>query len=176
MNSITFLFLHWNKVLCDLIAVVRNDWSRAKSKKELQLMRASATKARNLAAICVSLGQGACIFYLVLHVYLQFTLNLDFRLLYLNAYIPYDSQTSPNYELTWLFQCMSTFISTAGFVGFESFFVIVVMHVCGQLHCLRHRFSNLNCDGGQMHLRREIAAIIEQHNRLYRFYHHFAVK
>ncbi|XP_011500441.1 PREDICTED: uncharacterized protein LOC105364249 [Ceratosolen solmsi marchali] len=97
------LFSYKRKGLQDITLMAKNDWIKLKTNKELEIMNESAKTAKSLSKFCV-------------------------RLSYLVSYIPYEHEKSPNYEITLIFQCLSSFIATAAFIGIESFFIIIVMH------------------------------------------------
>jgi hypothetical protein len=137
-------------------------------------MNKNAIKTRLLTTICITLGQCSCLFYLCCYIYQRYVMNV--RLLYFESYMPFDYKKSPNFEITVFCQCLSSITATASFLGIESYFIVIVMHVCSKLKILRNRIQSLKLEDwnfkknkNYIYIKKEISGVIEQHNELYRF-------
>ncbi|KAF3054314.1 Odorant receptor 279 [Nylanderia fulva] len=65
------------------------------------------------------------------------------RPLLLQTYYLYDTDKSPQFELTYLSQFISLLLAMIIYMSIDTFFVFVIFHVCGQLENFRRRLINL---------------------------------
>jgi hypothetical protein len=156
--------------------MVKNDWTKSKTNKELEIMNTNATTTNLLSTICIRMGQCSGLLYLFSYLYLQIVISKDVRILYLESYVPYDYKKSPSYEITVFCQCISCFIAVASFIGIESYFIVIVMHLCCKLNilrscieCLKLEDWNFKKNKNYIYIKKEISGVIKQHNELYRF-------
>ena len=70
--------------------------------------------------------------------------NLGFaRPLYMTGKFPFDTQTSPKYEITWTLQIIATILSAGAFSSVDALFVSLALHLCGQLINLQKAFKEI---------------------------------
>lgn len=96
------------------------------------------------------------------------------RTLYMISYFPYDTQVSPNYEITWLAQCFSNIFAAGAFSAVDAFFAVLVLHLCCQLSILRKELLKL----ATQHMKKgedseefssKLARIVEKHEYFNRY-------
>ncbi|EFN70665.1 hypothetical protein EAG_03854, partial [Camponotus floridanus] len=61
----------------------------------------------------------------------------------LQTYYFYDTDKSPQFELTYLYQIITAYLAVIVYISVDSFLGLVILHVCGQLENFRGRFVNL---------------------------------
>lgn len=83
----------------------------------------------------------------------------------LQTYYPYDTDTSPYFELTFLAQGVTLMVSAMGYTAIDSLFGLLVFHVCGQLMNLKDRLT----DKKDPNFDRVLADVVKDHVRLIRF-------
>jgi len=65
------------------------------------------------------------------------------RPLFLQSYYLYDTDKSPQFELTYLTQIITLILSLIVYASIDTFLVLVIFHVCGQLENFKDRLVNL---------------------------------
>ncbi|XP_033231956.1 odorant receptor 4-like [Belonocnema kinseyi] len=158
-----------------LIACIEQDWTNYKTENERQLMVHWAKKCRKVSLFYVFLSQSSIGFFTIHQLSLAIIegrndLTNITRITYLEGYFPYDINKSPNFQLWWLLQCISLQLGNVTFVGIDSLFAILVLHICGQFRVLRQRV--LECveeTDGEFHKRKlheKVSLIIRRHAHL----------
>ncbi|EFN70677.1 hypothetical protein EAG_03866, partial [Camponotus floridanus] len=61
----------------------------------------------------------------------------------LQSYYLYDTDKSPQYELTYLTQIVASFLVLIIYTSVDTFLGFMIFHVCGQLENFRGRLVNL---------------------------------
>ena len=165
------------KALKPLVALIEDDWKSSKTEEERIIMLSMAKKARKMSIICVILSQGTFIFHTFGEIYFIFTARFselanETRRLYVISYFPYDTSSSPNFELTWLSQCLATFFGTITYSGVHGFFAVLVMHICGQFAILKlqliYIIHQIVHEYPKKDFRINYAVIIKRHQQLNR--------
>ncbi|TGZ54468.1 Uncharacterized protein DBV15_12667, partial [Temnothorax longispinosus] len=88
------------------------------------------------------------------------------KLLPFETYHFYDTDKSPQYELTFFIQIISCFLACIVYLSIEIFFVLIIFHICGQLEIFRCRLVSLVlCKN----FNKVLKNIIATHVRLIRF-------
>lgn len=89
------------------------------------------------------------------------------RLLPLQTYYFYDTDKSPQFELTFIIQAMTIFLAAITYTSVDAFLGLAVLHICGQLENFRYRLVNLiSCKDFDSTLRNNVIV----HLRLLRFF------
>lgn len=84
----------------------------------------------------------------------------------LQTYYFYDTDVSPYFELTFIAQGVTLIINAMGYTAIDSFFGLLVFHVCGQLENLKIRLTSPDDNSNFDHVLKDI---ITDHIRLIRF-------
>lgn len=125
------------------------DWVELKIDRERDVMIKRAWAAR-LVGIC---GYGLMIFaFTVLIILPSFGLHFRHltnhtdhgRLLPLQAYYFYDTDKSPQFELTLGIQAATMFLGAITYTSVDAFLALTIFHICGQLENFRHRVIDLD--------------------------------
>ncbi|XP_058808740.1 uncharacterized protein LOC131674230 [Phymastichus coffea] len=171
-------------MLSQLVLSMSNDWKSLKTKEELHIMWKNARLGRLISIIIISLAEGTIIAQFAMVVYFSYSeykwqtvpennVTERFRPLYLKADFFYDVQSSPHFEIIWIFQCFSTIFAASSFSAVDAFFAVLVLHLCGQLNNLRENQKSLSLLS--VNVRNEesysasLSRIIERHQYLDRF-------
>ncbi|XP_043466414.1 uncharacterized protein LOC122501184 [Leptopilina heterotoma] len=99
--------------------------------------------------------------------------NSNERRLFLVSHFPYETNFTPMFEMTWLMQCLTTFLATVTYAGVHGFFGILIIHLCGQFAVLKYRLINVieeivnkKC---KKQFQEEFAIIVQRNQQLNRF-------
>lgn len=65
------------------------------------------------------------------------------KLMFLRSKFHFETQGSPTYEIVWILQFFTAFISCAAFTCYDGFFIFSMLHVCAQLVNLQCNFRKL---------------------------------
>ncbi|EFN70676.1 hypothetical protein EAG_03865, partial [Camponotus floridanus] len=83
----------------------------------------------------------------------------------LQTYYCYDTDKSPQFELTYLTQVIGMFLAIIIYISIDSFLGLVIFHICGQLENFRRRLVNLDANH---EFKEALSYNIETHVRLIR--------
>jgi hypothetical protein len=133
------------------------DWNNSKSEEEFIIMRRNAKLSQLISRIIISLAEATIIAQFIMSVFviksytkennqynsLDRNISTTFKPLYFNSAFLYDVQRSPYYEITLIFQFLSTFFAASTFSSIDAFFAVLVLHLCGQLHNLKESLRRL---------------------------------
>lgn len=164
-------------VLQKLLLQITEDWHSTRNSWELRIMETNARFSRLVSIISISLAnatfitQGIIAFLKVYaHNRLSAGLNETSEWpLYMRASFPYDVQRSPSYELTLVGQLFSNFFAASTYTSIDSLFIVLMLHVCGQLSILRLKLINVTANSeGRGGFARRIAFIHQRHGQLTR--------
>lgn len=154
-----------------IIKMMAEDWMVLKLDAERDVMMKRARTAR-LIVIC-----GYVLMILAFTMIIVFPcFGLPFRRLTnltdqdkplpLQTYYFYDTDKSPQFELTFVIQAMTIFLAAITYTSVDAFLGLAVLHICGQLENFRCRLINLvSCKDFNNALRNNVIA----HLRLIRF-------
>ena len=134
-----------------------------------------AKKCRKVSLLYIFLSQSTFAFYTTQQISVAIIewrndLTNITRTTYVEAYFPYDVNKTPNFQLTWLMQCISIQLANIAFAAIDSFFAILVLHLCGQFRVLRQRV--LECvqetdeEFCKWKLREKVFSIVQKHEHL----------
>nr|XP_012220510.1 PREDICTED: uncharacterized protein LOC105671151 [Linepithema humile] len=150
--SMKLLIIRWKRsAIAFIIKMIAEDWKNLKvdSERDVMIRRARASR---LIVIC---GYALMVFvFSVLIVLPTFGLHFRYlsnltdgdRLLPFQAYYFYDTDKSPQFELTLIIQAMTMFFGAITYTSVDAFLGLAIFHICGQLENFRHRlFSLTSC-------------------------------
>jgi len=124
------------------------DWIAFKHFKERNMMIRRARSARLIMIIGYVL---AIIGFLVVIVPPYFGIQVLYttnfmnrsKLLPLETYHFYDTDKSPQYELTFFIHIITSLLANIIYMSIDIFLVLIILHICGQLEIFRCRLINL---------------------------------
>ncbi|XP_058808742.1 uncharacterized protein LOC131674231 [Phymastichus coffea] len=142
-------------VLRPLILTMLNDWKSPKTKEQLQIMWRNAKISRLMSITIISLAEGTCVTYCIATILYTRSENKKHALLeenathllrknFFKAEFFYDTQKTPQYEITWFFQCVSMFLAASAFSSTDALFGTLVLHLCSRLNVLRDNIKHLS--------------------------------
>jgi hypothetical protein len=125
------------------------DWVKSKSKDERHVMIRCAQNARLIIALSYFVSVSSVIVLIVtttLDQSLRYATNITDdtkKLLPVQGYYIYDTSASPQFELTFLVQCVSLLIVTFSYTSTDNLLGLLVFHICGQLKNLTGRLYRM---------------------------------
>lgn len=128
--------------------MMAEDWMALKIHAERDVMIKRARTAR-LIVICgyvlMILAFTTCIVFPCFGVPFRHVTNLTDRNkpLPLQSYYFYDTDKSPQFELTLVTQAITIFLSAITYTSVDAFLGLTILHICGQLENFRYRLANL---------------------------------
>ncbi|KYM88527.1 hypothetical protein ALC53_03010 [Atta colombica] len=160
------------KTLLLIIKMMAEDWMTLKLDTERNVMMKRARTAR-LIVICgyvlMILAFTVIIIFPCFGVPFRRLTNLTDRdkPLPLQTYYFYDTDKSPQFELTLVIQAITIFLAAITYTSVDAFLGLTILHICGQLENYRSRLINLvSCKDFNNALRSNVIA----HLRLIRFF------
>lgn len=160
------------QALSPIIKMMAEDWMALKLNTERDVMIKRARTAR-LIVICgyvlMLLAFVAIIIFPGFGVSFRHLTNITDRNkpLPLQTYYFYDTDKSPQFELTYIIQAMTIFLAAVTYTSVDAFLGLTVLHICGQLENFRCRLVSLvSCKDFNSALRNNVIA----HLRLIRFF------
>ncbi|XP_032455987.1 odorant receptor 13 isoform X1 [Nasonia vitripennis] len=171
---------YYRWVLRDLVRQIIEDWEMSHDRHESAIMWRSAKISRIFSIGCMFMTEGTlltqCVVGLFRPISYAFKTDLNQSIewpLYMKGSFPYDVQSSPNYELSILGQLLSNVFASTSFSSADSFFIVLMFHLIGQLSILKLTILDLpskieNSDDRSKFIDR-FAFVHMRHNRLWRF-------
>ena len=155
-----------------------NDWDTPRCSRELEIMWTNAKISRLFSIGCILMTEATLAMQAVVGFARPVSLALKSHTnetidwpLYMIGWFPYDPQATPNYELTMFGQLMSNVFASTSFSSADSFFVVLMLHLIGQLSILKISLFELS-DGVDCANENEVLSrfsfIHMRHNRLWR--------
>ena len=132
-----------------LLNMIKDDWLKPKMIKERDVMKKRARIARILTIFGYFMMLVSYILAAVLPVfgismrYLTNKTDPD-KLTPLQTYYIYDKNKSPFYEVSYIMQSLGLIVAGVTYSSVDSFFGLLVFHVCGQLENLKMRIIHLD--------------------------------
>jgi len=148
-GPILYITLLYLQAFLSIVKMMAEDWMAPKIDAERNVMIKRAQTAR-LIVIC---GYVLMIFaFTSIIVFPCFGLpfrrltNLTDRdrTLPLQTYYFYDTDKSPQFELTFLVQAMTIFLAAITYTSVDAFLGLTILHICGQLENFRRRLISLS--------------------------------
>lgn len=157
-----------------MISVV-NDWITSKSDWERNIMLKTARRGRNLSFKCYASVTIVIILHLwISYIKFQRSMHQPQRILIYQFNYLYNSQRSPNYEITFFIQLCSGLLVGITNCTIDSFVSIFLLHVCAQLINLRITLNNtinelVNKTMPSLTFKESLIAIVSRHEHLIRY-------
>ncbi|KYM92786.1 hypothetical protein ALC53_00723 [Atta colombica] len=132
------------ETLRTLMISIMTDWMTSTNNRERNTMLNIAKRGRTLSVRCFITMTGTVTFYICLNL-LKFYRNVhqpQRNLVYRFSY-PYNTQNTPNYEITFFTQLSGGMYSAMINCTIDTFISILVLHICAQLINLRMALNNL---------------------------------
>ncbi|XP_043665353.1 odorant receptor 13a-like [Vespula pensylvanica] len=148
-----------------LLSHMENDRKEATAEENVRKMTRIADISRRITTGSIIM----CNF--VAGTYVTFrTLLLPYtgRVLYYRAYFPYDTGIFPKFELTLIGQITAAIYVANSYTAVDTFMTMLMLHVCGQISCLRKKLSKLCCESNN-NFRIDLARIVEKYDMLNRY-------
>ncbi|XP_019886671.2 uncharacterized protein LOC105277517 isoform X2 [Ooceraea biroi] len=172
MVLLKFLIMRWKQTaLLSILNMMANDWIAFKLDTQRNVMMKWARIAR-LIVTCGYMLTGFGIIVVTIFPYcglpFRHLSNLTDRdkQLPIEAYYFYNTDPSPQFELTFLIQAMTMFLIAIIYISVDAFLGLVILHTCGQLENFKYQLVSMvasdNFDGA---LRNSVIT----HVRLIRF-------
>lgn len=128
--------------------MIAEDWMAFKSDAE----RAVMIKRARIARIIMIIGYVfAVIAFLTVTIPAYFGIQVmhvknftdQSKLLPLETYHFYNTDKSPQFELTFFAHAITIFLAAAIYMSIDTFLLLMILHICGQLENFRYRLNNL---------------------------------
>lgn len=128
--------------------MMAEDWITLKLNTERNVMLKRARSARLLiiiGSVLMTLAFSMLIVLPCFGIQIRHVTNLTDRNkpLPLQTYYFYDTDKSPQFELTFLVQTITLSLAGIIYTSVDAFLGLVIFHICGQLENFRHRLGNL---------------------------------
>jgi hypothetical protein len=128
--------------------MMAEDWMKLKTTKEREVMRRRAQIAR---AIVISGYVLMVLAFIVVIILPYFGLSLRHltnltdpgKPLPLQTYYFYDTDKSPQFELTIIVQAITIFLAAVTYTSVDAFLGLTILHFCGQLENFKGRVAIL---------------------------------
>lgn len=129
--------------------MIAEDWIKAKTEKELCIMKKRAQNARILTMIGYFLMLMGIILIVILPLFgitVRYTTNITDpdKILPLQSYYLYDQNQSPLFELTFAVQAVMAFMCSVSYSGVDTLFALLVFHLCGQMENLKEKLIDMS--------------------------------
>lgn len=117
-----------------------------------------------------AITQAACVL-VVINFYQNETLNTS-KLLMVSSEFFYDTESSPAYELTWIFQLIASCLGAFAFANLDGFFIFAIFHLCAQLRILQMDIQNMIVRSKKQTFMTLLRQVVKRHLYLirYKFY------
>ncbi|KYN30842.1 Putative odorant receptor 13a [Trachymyrmex septentrionalis] len=167
-------FIHKNQIsfVLSIVNMMAEDWIAFKQDKERNVMIKQAQIARLIMIIgyvfmviaVLAVIIPPCFGIPVIYVITNFT-SVN-KPLPLKTYYFYNTDKSPQFELTFFIHSFTTFLAAIIYICVDIFLILIILHICGQLENFRCRLTDLiSCKN----FNEVLNNIIETHLRLIRF-------
>ncbi|XP_071626243.1 odorant receptor 10-like isoform X2 [Temnothorax longispinosus] len=169
---VKYVIVRWKRtVLFAIVNMIAEDWMEFKHFTERTVMIRQAQSARLITLTgYIFFAIGLLIISIPPYFGIRILYTTNFmnrsKLLPFETYHFYDTDKSPQYELTFFIQIISCFLACIVYLSIEIFFVLIIFHICGQLEIFRCRLVSLVlCKN----FNKVLKNIIATHVRLIRF-------
>ncbi|XP_011500498.1 PREDICTED: odorant receptor 4 [Ceratosolen solmsi marchali] len=178
----TKIFSIWyhRYVLKDLLLQIIEDWKMVHVEQELIIMWTNARISRILCIGCIFMTQATLLCQCTVGIFniLSYISNMNpndtmSKPLYMAGSFPYNVQVFPNYELSIFGQILSNIFASTSFSSVDSFFIVLMYHLIGQLSLLKLALFKLpnkieNAEDKKMFFDK-FSLLHRRHNQLCRF-------
>ncbi|KAK9309143.1 hypothetical protein QLX08_001102 [Tetragonisca angustula] len=157
----TVVFWMNGKSLKFLLKCIANDWAIVDTKTGRETMMKCAKFTRIITIASSAACHIVSAFYVIVRL---FFIKYDDNKLFVRAYYPYDTITSPNYELTMISQVIGGTYSVLIYPSVDTFIAMLVLHACGQITNLKNELKEIH-----PHEKTKLKKIVRKHNYIARF-------
>lgn len=163
--------MHDKKDLRSLLSVMEKDWETY-DKAKLQHMWKDVKLVRFMVkfSLCSTMGSvithTACRLLVTAFSKNEASNDTNARLLLLSSEFFYDTEKSPNYEITWISQFIASSLGAFAFSNLDGFFIFTIFHLCAQLRILKLDIQNLVAKSKKKLFISELRPIIQRHLEL----------
>ncbi|CAK9833704.1 Odorant receptor 4 [Anthophora retusa] len=162
------------KALTFLLNQILEDWTEPIVDEDRQTMLKNAKISRMISIICSILTYHMVFAFISLQIWsnIQETSGVELGGLLLPGTFPYDTNKSPNFEITWLGQFIGTVATAICYSCFDTFLALLVLHLCGQLTVLRIALENLvsaTMKNNYRKFQERLGFIVYRQNQLFRY-------
>ncbi|XP_018376849.1 PREDICTED: uncharacterized protein LOC108770055 [Trachymyrmex cornetzi] len=172
MVSLKYIIIRRKQtVLLSIVNMMAEDWMAFKMDEERDVMIKRAQTGRLIMMIGYAL---VVIGFLTLIILPCFGIQVThvtnstgrYKALPLETYHFYNTDKSPQFELTYFIQTVTTLLAAITYMSIDIFLVLTVLHICGQLENFRYRLINLiSCKN----FNKVLNNIVTTHLRLIRY-------
>ncbi|KAL0100993.1 hypothetical protein PUN28_019414 [Cardiocondyla obscurior] len=158
-------------VFIEIVNMMAEDWMAFKHFTERDVMIRQARIARLIIIIgyiLILIGFVTVIIPPYYGIQILYTTNLMNRtkLLPLETFYFYNTDMSPQYELTFFIHSITTLLAATIYMSIDIFLMLMIYHICGQLEIFRYRLISLIlCQN----FNKVLSNIITAHLRLVRY-------
>ncbi|XP_011706036.1 PREDICTED: uncharacterized protein LOC105461232 [Wasmannia auropunctata] len=170
--SVKYVIMRWKQtVLMSIINMMAEDWMAFKLDRERDVMIKQAQTARFIMIIgyiVTIMGFVTVTVPPYFGIQILYATNFSNRtkLLPLETFHFYDTDKSPQYELTFFIHIVTTLLAAIIYMSVDIFLVLIILHICGQLENLKCRLVSLvSCKN----FNKVLNNIVATHLRLIRY-------
>ncbi|XP_018060139.1 PREDICTED: uncharacterized protein LOC108694957 [Atta colombica] len=170
--SVKYVILRWKQtVLWSIMNMIAEDWMAFKLDGERNVMIKRAQIARFIMIIgyvLAIIGFLSVIIPPYFGIQIMYDTNFSNRskLLPLETFHFYDTDKSPQYELTFFVHIITTLLAAIIYMSVDMLLILIILHICGQLENFKYRLLSLvSCKN----FNKVLNNIIATHLRLIRF-------
>ncbi|XP_050474717.1 odorant receptor 4-like [Bombus huntii] len=153
------------KPLKFLVKCMANDWNTTMDKAERETMVNIRRITRKTTIRSTLMANIVLLAFVPARL---FSMRYSDNMLFYRGYFPYNITISPNYELTMIGQFMATFYAATTYTAVDTFVVLLIFHVCGQLSNLRDDLRKIH-SYDKKDLEKKLQKIIQKHEYISRF-------
>ncbi|XP_068976049.1 odorant receptor coreceptor-like [Bombus flavifrons] len=153
------------KPLKFLVKCMANDWNTTTDKAERETMMNIRRITRKTTIRSTLMANIVLLAFVPARL---FSMRYSDNMLFYRGYFPYNITISPNYELTMIGQFMATFYAATTYTAVDTFVVLLIFHVCGQLSNLRDDLRKIH-SYDRKDVEKKLQKIIQKHEYINRF-------
>ncbi|XP_076754668.1 odorant receptor 67c-like [Xylocopa sonorina] len=136
----TIAFWINGRSLKSLLNYMANDWETVTKRTDREMMENVGRFIRKTVIRSTIMCHTVVIIYVSTR---YFVAKYAEKGLLFRSYFPYDTEVSPNYELTVFAQVVATFYAAGTYTAVDTFVAMLILHICGQLSNLRDELKTL---------------------------------
>ncbi|XP_036140780.1 odorant receptor 43a [Monomorium pharaonis] len=167
-----YIIVRWKRtVLLSIVNMMAEDWMTFKLDSERAVMIKRARTGRLIMIVGYVIAITAIVTvvtptYFGIQVMRVTNFTDGNKALLLDTYPFYDTDKSPQFELTFFFQTITLLLAITIYMTVDIFLLLIILHICGQLENFRYRLIRLvSCKN----FNNTLNNIIASHLRLIRF-------
>ncbi|XP_018376865.1 PREDICTED: uncharacterized protein LOC108770068 [Trachymyrmex cornetzi] len=170
--SVKYVILRWKQtVLWSIMNMIAEDWMAFKLDGERNVMIKRAQIARFIMIIGYVLAIIGFLSVIVppyFGIQIMYAKNFSNRskLLPLETFHFYDTDKSPQYELTFFIHIITTLLAAIIYMSIDMLLILIILHICGQLENFKYRLLSLV---SYKNFNKVLNNVIATHLRLIRF-------